>query len=402
MHVLIHEPNFSGHRFTTVRVLIDSLLTLNSQFNVISKLTLATTDAAVISDEFVEQLAQFSDQIEIYRLPNTNTSHNPVVKTHHQLMGLRKCLQEVEVDHLYMPYTDHQLQLLTIYKFLPGVNWWPPKPVTEVQIMLSKFAYPFTRKMSKVLSLIAVKYCGAERVHLNDTFAIDYLKLHHPSNIAHVYNIPDPITKTITIDKSSARDYFQLPHDIRIIGLLGVLDERKGTDILVEAFSQASLRESDILLLAGRLSPSIRSLVDSKNDNRIVCLDRYLSEEELSNAISAMDLVVAPYQQIVGSASIIIRAAISNRMVLSADTGWAGAIIPKYQLGMTSSVKDIKAFSKSLETAIDQAQTFTTGRAAENFILYNSEQNVQDHWISLIKKRLGLPSNSESLNTNEI
>lgn len=401
MRVLVHEPNHRGHRFTTARVLIEALLELNTDSTKINKIIFATNEEAVSSDEYTEQLQPLSKYFELYLLPKTKTSSVPAIKTHRQLMGFRRCLLDNDIDHIYLPYADYQLQLLTLYSLIPGVKWWPPKPVTESQLMQSTFAYHFAKKSKQILTMFAVKHSGSDRIHLNDQLAIDYLAKNDPATLSFVKGIPDPITATIEVDKVSARRLFDLPINSRIIGCLGVINERKGADVLLNAFLLAKLKESDILLLAGKLSPELKEQVTLSQDKRIVCLDRYLSETELSNAISAMDLVVTPYKQVVGSASIIIRAAVANRMVLSSDTGWAGAIVPKYQLGLTSSVKNIEGFSQALENAIHLSQNFQPSSKKKMFVQYNSEKNVKAHWTALIRERLHMKSVATPLHLHE-
>jgi len=234
-------------------------------------------------------------------------------------------------------------------------------------------------------------------VHLNDSLAISYLYKHYPETLGHVRNIPDPISRTTMQDKRLARDTLGIAADARVAGCLGVINERKGADILVGAFLKADLADNDVLLLAGRLSPALRQLVDEADDKRIHVADRYLTEDELCTALSAMDLVATPYRQVVGSASIIIRAAMANRMVLSSDTGWAGVVVPHYGLGRAASIERLPEFTQELEHAMREAPNFKLDDRANAFVQYNAIDNVHAHWTALLKERIGLASEAKPL-----
>ncbi len=282
MHVLIHEPNHSGHRLTTVRVLINALTELDQNRELISRLTLATSQASLDSEEYAMQLAPINDRFNILLIAESDLKKYPLVIAWRQLLGLRKLLRSHSIDHLYLPYADALLQLLTLSRLIPGNRWWPPMPTTEALIMKASFAYPYARASRQWLALQAVRYSGCDRVHLNDVLALEFLRKNNFANLDHINLIPDPITDTPIYDKQAAREALGLPCHARIVGCVGLINSRKGADVLVKAFKLADLRETDILLLAGRLTPELKTLVAQANDPRIICKDYYLSESELA------------------------------------------------------------------------------------------------------------------------
>ena len=390
MHILIHEPNHSGHRLTTVRVLIDALIELDPNRQIISRLTLATSQASLDSEEYAMQLSPISNRFKTQLVAETDLSKHPFVIAGRQLLGLRKLLRSQSIDHLYLPYADTLLQLLTLSRLIPGNRWWPPKPVTEALIMKSSFAYPYARASRRWLALQAVRYSGCDKVHLNDALALAYLRKNNSASIDRIKLIPDPITDTPTYDKQAARETLGLPIHARIVGCVGLINSRKGADVLVNAFMLANLRKTDILLLAGRLSPELQKLVAQANDPRIICKDYYLTESEMALVISATDLVATPYSKVVGSASIIIRAAIAQRLVLASDTGWSGHMVSHYGLGDTETVNDLHKFGSQLQNSLDRAPSYKPEKAAQQFADFNQLSNIHAHWTSLLRKQLGL------------
>jgi len=166
------------------------------------------------------------------------------------------------------------------------------------------------------------------------------------------------------------------------------MDERKGIDRLVRAFAAARLRDDDRLLLAGRLSESLRRLIqadfaDLISRDRLVLMDRYLTDDELCASVTAMDLICTPYPRHVGSASIVIRAAATGRPTLGVDYGWIGFVIPRFQLGWTCAVDAIPDLAMALARALDQAAGFRLSAAGRRFV---------DFIRSRIFRRHGRPS----------
>lgn len=389
VNILIHEPNHRGHRFTTVRVLLDALLSIKMQGEIITSITISTTEEALDSKEFEHQLAAVREEFDVIRLEKAKISH-PLTLAYQQMGNLKQLINSQRFDYIYIPYADAVLQLLTLNRLWPLQRWWPAKVPVEAQIMHSSFAYPITKFSRKLLSIIAVRWSGCARVHLNDPLGIEFIKRKHPSFLEYVSLVPDPISETKLHDKRDARQALSLPIGCRIIGCVGLLDERKGTDILIKSFVSSNIEITDKLLLAGTLSPGVRDLVHKIDHPNIIAYDRYVTEEELSLALSASDLIATPYPDVVGSASIVIRAAMAGRMVLTNDTGWAGYVVPRFQLGLTAPVNDLKQFTLALEQALSIAPDFKQNQLAKEFCQFNTISNIHAHWTSLIRHKLKL------------
>lgn len=398
MHILIYEPDHRGHRLTTVSVLISALLKVRDELERsslptrIRSVTLATTASALKSDAYAEQLAPLSDHFVVRQVPEIGIGGNAVMRTLRRAQGLRIAMKDDSINHVYLPYADGILQLLALSRLVPGSRIIRPQTTCEALIMQNSYAYPNTTRIQRLRATLGIRFCGCERVHVNDPLAWNYLQQHHHQGLDHVRLIPDPITDTPRHDKRRARAALDLPLEARIVGTVGVINSRKGADVLVKAFVRANLQASDRLLLAGKFTPDISRLVEEANDSRIICMDRYLSEEELAMAFSAMDLVATPYPPVIGSASIVIRAAVAERMVLTSDTGWNGYIVPTFGLGDMASVNDLSAFATCLEGALERASDFVPSVAARQFAEFNRAANVQAHWSSLLRQQTGLPA----------
>jgi glycosyltransferase involved in cell wall biosynthesis len=203
--------------------------------------------------------------------------------------------------------------------------------------------------------------------------------------------MPDPV-EAPAVDKAAARRLLGLPPGARIAGCAGAIDERKGMDHLLRAFSRVA-KAGDHLLLAGKLSPQIRGLLDACPTGlraRIHAPDRFLDDEAFGASLAAMDLVCTPYPDHVGSASIVIRAAAAGKPVLAADTGWMQAIVPRFGLGATVAVKDGDALAQALAAGLEKAPDHVSHPAAAAFVAFHAPGNFAACWTARLRERLGV------------
>lgn len=398
MHILIYEPQHSGHRYTTVRVLIDALNKLDQEHQCIESITVSLSDDGIRSEEFKQQLSPVENLFSIAVVPAINSSMHPLQVGWRGAQSLKSLLQSGSFDHIYVPYADALLQVLTLFKFSPLSRWWPTadKVVIEALTMNSAFAYSygranlgwFGRINRRLLALFALRHSGCDRVHLNDPLGISWLVQNKPDLLDQVKLLPDPISVTKTYDRQVAREKLGLDSGGRVICCAGVINTRKGADTLVEAFDLAQLRPGDRLLLAGKLSDEIAEMVQQRANPAIVVFDRYITEDELSLALCAADLIAAPYRQFIGSASIVIRAAQCSRMVLTNNTGWPEYIVNRFQLGLTTAIDNPQQFAEVLAKALDQSESFAPGCSSMQFVDFNKISNIHAHWTSLLRQRL--------------
>ncbi len=108
-----------------------------------------------------------------------------------------------------------------------------------------------------------------------------------------VRRVQDPAFCTAhSRDAARWREEYGLPLDRRLVGVFGVIYERKNVPMLLEALEHADV-DADILL-AGALSDGVREWIDSLEPARrarLVVRDDYLSNEQLDRMVAAVDVV---------------------------------------------------------------------------------------------------------------
>ncbi len=393
MNVLIYEPDPGGHRFTAVRMLPDALATIDSGQPL--NLSLATTHAALDTEEYQLQLAPVAERFRFVPVPEFTRGAGSMKIASEKVRFLAALVNQTPFDHCYIPYADGMLQMLGMLRLNPFFKW-PRKLVTEALLMRGGFAYPGASKVSILANLRSLALARCDRIHWIDPLPAHYVTRHAPA-LDRVCNLmPDPTPYLPAVERPAARNALQLPPDGRIIGCVGRIDERKGMDKLITAFAHAKLEPTDRLLLAGRQTDGIRRLIASLDDpsvkDRIVSIDRYLDNDELLFATSAIDLMVTPYPDFVGSVSIVARAAMAGRMSLGADTGWMGHVIPRFELGVVCDVHDEQGLVALLPQTLAASEHWSPGPAARAFLDFMSRENVLAHWSALIRSRLNCPS----------
>jgi glycosyltransferase involved in cell wall biosynthesis len=210
--------------------------------------------------------------------------------------------------------------------------------------------------------------------------------------------MPDPIERLMPVSREDARRSLGIPEQGRYIGCAGLLDARKGIDLLLRAFAAGRdrLGPDDRVLLAGIVRPEIRAVIEQELPpelkGRIVTLDRFLTTAELNTAIAAMDVVCTPYPKHLHSVSIVIRAAAAERMVLATGIGWMDRTIRQFSLGRTCDVRDIPTFGDAIATSLNESDSFVLTKAARRFVEFHAADNFASHWVAHLRERLDLPS----------
>jgi beta-1,4-mannosyltransferase len=123
------------------------------------------------------------------------------------------------------------------------------------------------------------------------------------------------------VDRLEARERLEIPRDSVVIGFVGNIRRYKNVDALAKAFTQMGDERLRLIIGGSIESSAIKDeLVDiSRQDPRILLRFGFLDPEELSDAISAMNVVVLPYSQISNS-GVAVMALSSGRPVAATNS----------------------------------------------------------------------------------
>lgn len=416
MNVLIVEPSQWGHRLNIASLIIEAVSRVSG-----CRTFFATSPTALTSEQYqtwvqpkVEAAAAFVDD-SLKDMPDNSGWR----AFRDQIPEIRRIVQQHKIDHVLVPSGDGLVQVAFATRWFNSIR--AGKGVEyEAMMLRGRFAYEpcdtLKRKLARASWFASVRHSPFHRIHHMDPMIHQAALRRSPGLSSRLKSIPDPVDPIeADLTHVQARRKMGLPEEGRIAGCVGVLDVRKGMDLFLRAYAKSIetgrlSAKTDRLLLVGKqdnvvaklLSNEMKPLVASGS---IVAIPRFVSDVEMSNAISAMNLVVTPYPLHIGSASIVIRAAAQRRPVLASNFGWLGQIVPQFKLGTVCDVMNQAAFADAFATSMNQTDDYVQSDEARRFVEFCAVSNFQSHWVGRICERLGQPSPPivtwASLNANQ-
>lgn len=399
MRVAVYEPDPTGHHFAYVALMVPALADLASE------VILITSEAAHRSTQFALHLGKVSERFQvdtgIDQLPKSPSLRGVVS----QYRTLCRAVDRIQPDHLYVPYGD---SLAPVAGFGPLFGRLSSRrSEAEVLLLRGGYQYPpvtFQQQISRRVSPRLIRSGPWSRVHHLNPDDLEILRQQTGDLASRCRLMPDPVEPASPLSRLEARRKLNLPEQGRYLGCAGIIDRRKGMDLLVRAFQQArqELAPTDRLLLAGPIEPGIRQLIERElqtelREQRVLLVDRHLTVEEMGEAIAALDVVCTPYPRHQHSASIVIRAAAHERYVLGSAMGWMERTIARFGLGSTCNVLECVAFSRAIPRSLEASAEFVLPEAGRRFAKFHSSQNFSVHWAARLRERLGLSADPQTI-----
>lgn len=164
----------------------------------------------------------------------------------------------------------------------------------------------------------------------------------------------------------------------KVFLLFGHLDDRKGIEPTLDALAMLSQQEQQqvTLLLAGPIGDEFRQLIETKIADlstvaQIICHFQTLKGADIQTVFASSDFVLTLYQKHVGMSSIVIRAALSQKPLISSDFGYLGNLVESQRLGITLDSESPAAICAAFRSALRGEINFD-GLAAEKFAEENT------------------------------
>jgi glycosyltransferase involved in cell wall biosynthesis len=398
LQVLIYEPDHSGHHFAYLSLLLPALADLAG------KVVLATTRVAVESAQFRMLVQPHAGRMTVDASVKA-TAGITLGAAMERAAALREAVRRIRPDHLLVPYGDGIGQAMVLSRWL-GRGSLPKGLTGDILFLRGGIAYPaesLKRRLATRAAWMLAQRVPFTRLHHLDPLVHDWLRTRCGPKAAARWSImPDPVERPPPMDRVQARRRMGLPEDGRAIGCAGIMDRRKGVDLLIRAFAAAGLGSADRLYLLGPHDPDIRAMLEGDHADlvragRIISRDRFIPPEDLAASLSAMDLVCTPYPRHIGSASIVIRAAAAGRPVLGCSFGWIAAMVPRFGLGWTCDVENIAEFGAAIRQRLDESDAWRPGPALERFVEFHSPDNFVRCWTAQIRSLLGVEETGRAI-----
>lgn len=166
----------------------------------------------------------------------------------------------------------------------------------------------------------------------------------------------------------------------RVALLFGALTRRKGIFRLLEAVAHLApeTRAALEIRFVGRLDAEDRAaFLTALSETRaafpeslLTLVDRYVPDQELACEIAGCDVVLAPYQNHVGSSGVAYWSAAAGKPLITQNTGFIGWQAGAHGLGIAIDATDARALARALSAPVvapATAQAFLAEHRPETF-----------------------------------
>ncbi|MEM6798482.1 MAG: hypothetical protein AAF589_03120 [Planctomycetota bacterium] len=400
MRVLIFEPQFMGHNLVHAARLVRGVRELGCVP------VLATSSQAVRSAEFAKHIEAHLTGCEVVELDGFKTDPhgrrlqtNGVAGSIHVYRSLKWSIDRSKPGHLYVPYGNF-LARMAAAPF--GLSSALRRCGAEAETLMvgGRYLYAKTGLLHRVRqrALLNAIAAGpwASVFHLDDAAYEQFQR--HGGRMARIGKLlPEPVGDHAPTDRLAARRSFGIPTEGRLVAVIGLIERRKGLDLLTDAFRRAEsrLEATDRLALIGPHHPEVKELLttdyaDLVARGRVVGADHRLSEAEMVRAACAADVVATVYPNHLYASGSLVVAAQARRPVLGSDAGWIGRTIERFQLGHTCDPAQPLSVAGGLIDSFDAASAYQPSPAAMRFVDFVSDRNYLALWTSRLRERLGV------------
>lgn len=191
-------------------------------------------------------------------------------------------------------------------------------------------------------------------------FSLDHKAVKHIRPLlgkTQVLRISDPVRAyEVSAEELSAfREQWHIPANKKVCLIFGYLDPRKGIEAFMQATQHLTADElSQIcLLVAGAISTAyqahLEKLFQQFPEVEVIPIFQEIKGKDIQLCFEAADLVLMLYQNHVGMSSVLVRASISQKVVLGTHYGLLGKLIQSMQLGLVVDAQNPIQIAEQLE-----------------------------------------------------
>lgn len=253
---------------------------------------------------------------------------------------------------LFLPFFDHALygailDRRQIKGHVSGIIFRPPNNHNVPRNLRSRVDSA-RRWMS---------YVCAHRPHLRQMFTLDQKASRFLQGLGQNLLVfaPDPAPDLSLLQR--AKSQINAGSGRSVMLLFGALSRRKGIFKVLEALEYLSLEERSQMEIRfiGRLDPADRiefldrfeAAISVFPEIRLTLKDKYLSDEELAEEVLRCNMVVAPYQNHMGSSGVLFWAAAAGKPLICQNTHLIGWQVEEYTLGKAIDTTDPEALARA-------------------------------------------------------
>lgn len=388
MHVLVFEPKFVGHFLGFAAVTANAFAELGCHVTMLLPKQARDTEQAKI------KLADLPENVEVRFEIDVPKLYQKWVNAKFETEALSIAFDNIAIDHLVLPSGDFILTgllknaaLRRRLKLLPGV---------DLVMHNCQQVYPelgVRQRCKCILDRLTVSLAKGIRLLTVDPYATSSASVSHMALYGNPVQ-PLPHFREVPVNPpsmSEARQRLGLPSTGKILGSVGDLGRRKGTELLINSFAGSNPGPNQYLALFGLLSGTAKqtlrehqSLVDS---GQVIFRDSFVSNRDFKDFFYAMNALWAGFPHQVGIASTQLYAAEANRPVISSNYGAVGWLTEEFGLGRAFPGK-LDAMTQAISWFFGSEDWRPNSEGRERLLNYHTTENFNRHLTAALRKRL--------------
>ena len=334
-------------------------------------------------------IAVGNDEYDVVR-----KSQSKIARRYNEWGLINRYARQLNADRCLIMYFDH-LQL----PFILGRK--PPCPVSGIYFRPSFHYNSFpgyaTTYASKLRQLIYwhMLVRVLTRPYLKNLFCLDpfgtrYIKKLIPE--AKILPLPDPVQ--IYDSEHSSKERLKASLGVartrRIFLLFGAITRRKGVYQVLKSLAllPRSVGERLCLMIVGPVKPAETARLLSQIDQlrktstvEIILQNGFVSDRCAEPYFQISDVVIALYQNHVGSSNVLLRAAATGRPVLASHFGLIGEMVRTYNLGITVDASAPPEIAKAVIALVEHDPTETFDYVAAKQLAAENSTNRFTHTL---------------------
>jgi glycosyltransferase involved in cell wall biosynthesis len=255
-----------------------------------------------------------------------------------------------------------------------------PCPVSSIYFR-PNFTLDSTDFYTKIKKWMLARVLNSGQI--NHLFCLVKSHVSYMASLSHsvqIHPLVDPIKRfeISTMARETFKKHFDLPAQKQIALCFGMLDDRKGLDIFLDACAHLPVAEVEklCLFLVGSIPSDYQEIVEKKIAGLPALEVRraygYMSAPEVQIAFESADFILILYQNFLNMSSVLIRAAQAGKPSFATETGVIGEMVRQQDLGLAVDATSASAVAAGLSSILTSGISFSTLNAqkiaAENSV----------------------------------
>lgn len=375
LHILVFEPGIEGHYSDYIRYLVQHV---HSQ-NVPIKLTfLVHPDfKARFWDAIKSECEESHECVDLIPFgPREHTlcwhKYSPQwIRSLSQWFTMMKYLRRTGAVHGHFLYID-TLQLVSALKLrtpkgrtLSGILFRPTVHYEQLWQTPTDFRQRIRNYRKTALYKGMLKHPALTAIFSLDPYFAEYAsKSFKQGEKIHALPEPGPFPQDLETYRPSDTVDCAIPEDRTCFLLFGSLAPRKGIYQVLEALRMldSKIARKTAVVFAGKLyDDEIRTefqerlgqLTSESPELWTYLEDRHINASEITDLLIRCDVVLAPYQNHIGSSNVLLWAAGAQKPVITQEYGLIGALARDYKLGLVVDPTQPPAIADAIQACVE-------------------------------------------------